>query len=295
MPTALPETSIRAAGGVLVRGSSIDTEYLLTHRPRYDDWSLPKGKLSSEETFKRGALREIEEETGLVTEPITKLGSIAYETPNGNGKVVRYWMLDPTGGSFEPNAEVDDIVWLPYLKARRRMTYSRDREVLEWANRLHAVPNASRMYLVRHADAGRSSDWEGDDALRPLSPFGRRQRAELQDMLTRNPVTQVYSSPFTRCVETVQPIADSLQLRVRETDDLGEGRSPEGLRDLLGSLEGHSIVVCSHGELISKFVGMVAAEGARLVGPMHWTKGSVWVVDAVGGKVNRARYLPAPA
>jgi 8-oxo-dGTP diphosphatase len=293
MTTALPRTTIRAAGGLVVRGQGEDIEYLLAHRPRYDDWSIPKGKLNNGEKFRDGALREIEEETGAVTSPIAKLGSIAYETPNGNGKVVRYWLLQAEGGQFTPNAEVDAVGWFAMKKAWKRMTYSRDREVLEWAATLHERPTAARVFLIRHADVVSGKHSSDDDELRPLSKLGVKQTSALQDMLTRNPVTRVYSSHTLRCSATVEPIAQSLQMEIRHHEALEEGRPPEMLADALAELQGHSSIICSHGDVISSYIGLVAAEGAKIAGPLRWAKGSVWVLDLANGRVRRARYLPA--
>jgi 8-oxo-dGTP diphosphatase len=285
---------VRAAGGVVVRGKGDDTEFLLAHRPRYDDWSLPKGKLDNGESFKAGALREIKEETGFDTAPLAMVGAIAYETPNGNGKVVRYWLLRAGDGKFRANPEVDLIGWFPMKKAWKRLSYSRDREVLEWAAQLNARPTAARVFLVRHSHAGRRREWAGDDLLRPLSKVGLKQTAALQDMLTRNPVTRVYSSPSARCTQTVEPIARALQLRVRSDDSLLEGHTPEELADFLASQTGESVVACSHGDVVAAYLQLVKDEGAKIDGPMRWAKGSVWVLELVNGRVRRARYLPPP-
>jgi 8-oxo-dGTP diphosphatase len=125
------ERTVRAAGGVVHRrDANGGLEVLLVHRPRYDDWTIPKGKLLPGERDEEGALREVEEETGLRCELGRELPASRYCDQRGRPKVVRYWSLRPLDGAFEPHAEVDDVRWLPVAAAERRLTYERDRDVL---------------------------------------------------------------------------------------------------------------------------------------------------------------------
>ena len=121
---------IEAAGGVVVAD---DGRLVLVHRPRYDDWTLPKGKLDADETFEEAALREVWEETGLRCELVRELPPTRY-TVRGRPKVVRYWSMsvveDP---GFEPNDEVDELRWLSPADAAELLTYDRDKEVLRAA------------------------------------------------------------------------------------------------------------------------------------------------------------------
>ena len=105
-------------------------EVLLVHRPRYDDWTLPKGKLHAGETYEEGALREVEEETGLRCELGRELPSSRYRDSKGRPKVVRYWTMRPLEGVFRPHDEVDEARWLPLAAAAAALTYDRDREIL---------------------------------------------------------------------------------------------------------------------------------------------------------------------
>jgi len=117
---------IEAAGGVVVR----DGEVALVHRPRYDDWTLPKGKLDSGESFEQAALREVEEETGLRAHLVRELPAINYDV-NGRPKVVRYWLMEvDDDGQFVPNDETDELRWVPLDEALRLLTYDRDRELV---------------------------------------------------------------------------------------------------------------------------------------------------------------------
>jgi 8-oxo-dGTP diphosphatase len=117
---------VRAAGGVVRR----DGEVLVVHRPRYDDWTLPKGKLDPGEDFEEAALREVEEETGYRCRLGRELPSIEYRDRRGRLKLVRYWAMEPEAGVFVPNKEVDEVRWLAVEEALELMTYDRDRDVL---------------------------------------------------------------------------------------------------------------------------------------------------------------------
>ncbi len=122
---------IEAAGGVVWRrGAKGPLEVLLVHRPRYDDWSLPKGKLDRRETHRQAALREVEEETGLRCRLHEELPEVRYVDRKGRPKRVRYWSMEPISGSFEPNDEVDEVRWLPLDDADRSLSHSHDTAVL---------------------------------------------------------------------------------------------------------------------------------------------------------------------
>jgi 8-oxo-dGTP pyrophosphatase MutT (NUDIX family) len=124
-------TTVRAAGGVVLREGQGRKEVLLVHRPAYDDWSLPKGKAHRGESDEDCARREVEEETGLRCELGRELPSTSYHDAKGRPKVVRYWEMHPVDGEAKPQAEIDDVVWLPLAEARDTLTWSRDRGVLE--------------------------------------------------------------------------------------------------------------------------------------------------------------------
>ena len=131
-----------AAGGVVHRENGDGKrKFLLVHRPRYDDWSLPKGKLNRREGFLEAALREVREETGIQGNRPVDVGSVGYETDAGNRKVVRWWHMEMVGGKFRPNREVDDIAWLTLEKATDRLVYTNDRKVLIRADALTDDPS----------------------------------------------------------------------------------------------------------------------------------------------------------
>jgi 8-oxo-dGTP diphosphatase len=127
VPGPVGDGVVRAAGGVVV---AEDGRVVVVHRPRYDDWSLPKGKLVPGEDPEDGAVRETEEETGLVCRTHGYLGRDSYLDRGGNPKVVDYWLMEAITGSFRPNDEVDEMRWVETARAHDLLTYHRDRETL---------------------------------------------------------------------------------------------------------------------------------------------------------------------
>lgn len=122
---------IEAAGGAVWRlGAGGQLEVLLVHRARYDDWTLPKGKLDPGEDHEQAALREVAEETGLRCHVHEELSEVRYADHQGRPKRVRYWSMEPLDGAFEPNDEVDAVEWLPIERAATRLTYPRDEAIL---------------------------------------------------------------------------------------------------------------------------------------------------------------------
>jgi phosphohistidine phosphatase SixA len=159
----------------------------------------------------------------------------------------------------------------------------------------HAVTGSgaerSTVLLVRHAEAGDRERWEGDDRERPLSRAGRRQSERLVEALRDQPVRRILSSPYVRCVETVEPLAAARGLPVEPTDALAEGAGAASVRRLLGEVG--DAVLCSHGDVVEEVVEDLGRRGVAVDGGI--AKGSTWVLDVVGGEVVGARYLPEPA
>ena len=121
---------VEAAGGVVVRPGAHGPEICVVHRPRYGDWTLPKGKLDAGETFEQAALREVREETGLECSLGRELDSTRYTDSKGRPKIVRYWLMQVVGGEFEPNDEVDELRWMRLDDTIGALTYERDRELI---------------------------------------------------------------------------------------------------------------------------------------------------------------------
>jgi 8-oxo-dGTP diphosphatase len=131
--TGASSFEVHAAGGVVWRTSGDGVEVAVVHRPRYDDWSLPKGKLDAGETFEDAAVREVHEEIGVRCALGDELPATTYRDNKGRSKIVRYWLMECGDGAFEPNDEVDELRWLAPDEAAGLMSYQRDRELLEHA------------------------------------------------------------------------------------------------------------------------------------------------------------------
>ena len=129
------EPDVAAAGGVLIRPGESGREVAVIHRPKYMDWSLPKGKLEEGEGWQEAALREVEEETGFRCRPLTELPHVSYLDRKSRRKLVRYWLMEPLEGRFEPHGEVDELRWVTPDEADKQLTYPHDRELVHKARR----------------------------------------------------------------------------------------------------------------------------------------------------------------
>jgi phosphohistidine phosphatase SixA/8-oxo-dGTP pyrophosphatase MutT (NUDIX family) len=282
---------VRAAGGVVIRGDGTERRIAIVHRPKYDDWTLPKGKLHDGETETDAALREVEEETGLRCRLGDDVGTVAYADRDGRPKIVRYWTMTPERGTFTPTSEVDELRWEAPRDAVERLTYAHDRDLVRSV--VLAEPR-SPVYLVRHAKAGRRNLWERPDEERPLTPRGKKQARRLVERFEGLDIARVVSSPFVRCVQTVEPLARARGVRVETADELAEGVNVERAVDLVRSLDDRPTVLCGHGREIEALIGSFERDGATVEGERGLAKGSVWVLDRMDGRVVGARYLPAP-
>lgn len=222
-------TDIRAAGGVLWRpraggdGGPGDVEVAVVHRLRYDDWSLPKGKLDGHEEPLLGAVREVGEETGRVVRVGRRLSTVRYDVGD-RAKAVQYWAMRDTGplgdGGIVDVDEVAALEWLDLADVGVRLTYADDRTVLDAFVRSAAI--TSLVLLVRHARAGKRVDWAGDDHLRPLDPRGAAQAEALVPLLGTFVPTAVYAADRTRCEQTVAPLAKRFDLPVTSMPEAGD-------------------------------------------------------------------------
>jgi len=283
-----------AAGAVLWRPAAAEggLEVALVHRPRYDDWSLPKGKLARGEPVPTAAVREVAEETGSLALLGPRLGAIRYQVPQGD-KVVHFWSARAVCGDFSPNDEVDELRWLSTTAAAELLTYVRDREVLDRFRRLGPRPPRP-VLLVRHAKAGTRHTWKGDDGLRPLTEKGRDQAEQLSRLLVLFGPARAYAAPPLRCSQTIQPVADQLGMKIKPEPLLSEEgywRDPgAGLTRLLELAGGEDVpVVCSQGGVIPDIVERLTGEKEP---PAR--KASTWVLGFAAGRVVTADYYPAP-
>jgi 8-oxo-(d)GTP phosphatase len=294
---------VRAAGGVLWRhaagtngGEAI--EVAVVHRPRYDDWSLPKGKLNPGETDMEGAVREVNEETGYRVSIGRPLGEITY-LKDGMPKSVRYWAMRSEGGIFTPTREVDELRWLSVDDAAALMTQKRDRDLLQaFAN----GPIVTKtVLLIRHASAGSGSEWKGDDDERPLDDGGRQVADELVWPLTRFDVRDIYSAGIARCMQTVEPLSKAVGVPIQAQPLISEhdyyGREKKALAFIRSvGADGTGTALCSQGGVIPDIVSRLAKDaGYELPDSLPQKKGSFWSITFVDGQLHDAEYFPPPS
>lgn len=290
---------VLAAGGVLWRpaspqhlrdgqpGGPGELDICLVHRPRYDDYALPKGKLGSGEPAWLGACREVHEETGARFDCGIELAARRYVTGEGAAKHVRYWSMRWRGGAFTPSDEVDQVLWLPPAAARARLSYRGDAEVLDSFQ--HAPRETASILLIRHARAGDRARWVGPDETRPLDGRGRRDAAGLAVLAGYVELTEVYSAPLARCRATVAPLAAAAGVQVADCPELAEDawtRRPAATRTFVARIAGKraGAALCSQGGVIPALVESAAAQLAPAAehlpvrGAIAARKGSVWVL-----------------
>jgi 8-oxo-dGTP diphosphatase len=236
-----------AAGAVVWRPRR---EVLLVHRPRYDDWSFPKGKLDPGEDAAVAAVREVQEETGLQIRLTRPLPLVRYRS-GSRIKRVHYWVGRVEGSDdvsgYLVNDEIDEVVWLPFDEALDTLSYEHDRETLRQADEVHAPTTA--LLVLRHAHAEARSAWEGEDRCRPLAEDGLRQARRMAATLAAYGVRRVVTSSSRRCVQTVTPYASSAGLEVREDEGLSEehaSRKSLTLATERALASKKSTVLCSH-------------------------------------------------
>ncbi|GAA4202939.1 NUDIX hydrolase [Streptosporangium oxazolinicum] len=279
---ARPDDMIHAAGAVIWRGSPDAPEVALVHRPKYDDWSFPKGKLKRGEHPLAGALREVAEETGIVAEFGRSLPSSHY-TKGGRPKRVDYWLARMVAEDRRTDTrEVDDVVWLPVEEAVRRLTYEWDAGLLRALG--ETSPATTPLVLVRHGLAGNRQDWRGDDDDRPLDGRGRGQSEVLASVLGAFRLTELVSSPSRRCVQTLEPYAERAGLPIRLEPVLSENGYDCRASLRLASeamASNRPVALCSHGKVLPELIAGLdeRAGGTRL------SKGAFMVLHHAGGDV----------
>lgn len=150
-------------------------------------------------------------------------------------------------------------------------------------------------FVVRHAKAGDRDEWSGDDRTRPLTERGRKQAEELVRLLQPLPIAAVFSSPYLRCTQTVEPLARARRLEVRPASSLVEGRGLAGLREFFADARLDRAVLCTHGDIAFDLVEDLVGRRVVKAGDGGYAKGSTWIVEVDDvGQPKRARYLPAP-
>ncbi len=279
---------VLAAGGVVLRGEGGDREVLVVHRPAYDDWSLPKGKLDEGEDLSTAARREVLEETGVHGLLGPHVGIVDYRDRKGRPKRVHWWSMEATTQDpRKPDKEVDEVVWMPLDKARRRLTYRTDRGILATA-----LSDRSSLLVVRHAEAGQRGSVDPDHE-RKLSRRGKKQRKALVHQLAGHRIDTIVSSPYKRCRQSMTKLARARGLDVVVDDRLREGTPVAAVLELVQSLP-RAAVICSHGDvigdLVSRFAAVAETPDDAGFDRLRWPKGSTWWVTLAGQLPTAAIY-----
>lgn len=291
-------TLVRAAGGLVARQDGRGRELVLVHRPAYDDWSFPKGKLESGEDELAAALREVEEETGLRCEALDDLGAVTYVDGRGRPKVVRYWqMTAPDQAELAPRHEIDVARWVTFEEASEVLTYPHDRLLLDrFVGQDRGGPTVS-VYLVRHVKAGERLRSPEPDELRGISKTGRKQAKALGAMLGDVGVTRLVSSPFLRAIQSLEPLAETSGLDITIAKELSEGERAAGAEAwVLAAAADGPAVLCTHGDVMRELVGSLIERGVPVTGDSEpgWAKAGTWRMAVRDGLVRELEYLPPP-
>lgn len=286
---------IRAAGGIVFRVSpKRNLKVLLAHRPRYGDWGFPKGKSDKGETPEETAVREVFEETGYHCRIVAPVGTTRYRI-NSGAKEVQWFAMRPLPDSpgFKKNKEVDAIKWVTRKKAKEALDYENDRLLLGGAD-LKKLSQTGTIRMLRHAAAGNREKWKGNDRERPLTKKGRREAAAIAAALQGSGIERIVTSPFLRCIETVEPLAKATGAKIEISEALAEGPDVDAAYDLVDSLVGANAVLCSHGDVIPATINRLVWLGLSLESRFYCSKGSIWEIDVDRGKFASARYVPPP-
>ena len=289
---------VLAAGAVLWQPDpdSGDPRVAVVHRPRYDDWSLPKGKLDPGETEPVAAVREIFEETGQRAHLGRRLGTVGYPIPDGI-KIVHYWVARSGGGDFVSGDEVDQLVWLPIREASKRLTYRADRKMVTRFAKMPA--DTQSVLIVRHGSAGRKARYTGDDRNRPLDAKGRAQAESLVPQLLAFGASCVYAADRVRCAQTVEPLAREMDVTISLEPALTEeayAADPKAARRRVLEIAalGGTPVICTQGRVIPYLIDWWCARDDVRPDRSRNRKGSTWILSLAAGRLIAADHLASP-
>lgn len=265
-------TPVLAAGAVCWRIVDGRARILLVHRGDRADVSLPKGKLDPGETLPQTAVREIQEETGLTVSLGAPLGTVEYTLPSGKEKVVYYWSAEVSAHALElsrftPNSEISAVEWVSLDKARKKLSYAHDVDVVDrFAARFEA--GRARTFAIvalRHGSAVAPSSWDGPDATRPLLQRGSDQALSVAPAIAAYAPEKLVSSTAVRCASTIAPLAGFLSMPVKATAKISQDAYESGEASVAEVIakrlkKKQTAVLCSHGPVLPDIIEEVARQ-----------------------------------
>lgn len=268
--------AVEAAGALVWRERKGALEVQLIHRPRYGDWSWPKGKVDPGETLRECAVREVAEETGHDVVLGIPLPMLRYRTPDHRFKRVHYWAARRTDTLDEPAVrarkpaspvdpeEIDDVTWVPVDRARSLLSRKLDRKPLDALVEAHAkgALATTPLLVARHARARKRSAWSGSEEDRPLTPAGYLQAALLVPIAAAYGVREITTSRWLRCADTIAPYGRATGLTSGMSFDLTEiahakapGKVTRSVTELLAS--GVPSMICTHRPVLPTVLGVL--------------------------------------
>ena len=282
----IPARPVLAGGAVVTRQHPVrGTEVVVVHRQRYDDWSLPKGKVENGESVPAAAVREVLEETGVSIRLGAPLDTVSYDLTkparpdlSKHGKLlsgikrVSYWGATAVHAERRaPDHEVDVVSWLPVRAARSRLSYAADHFLLE---QYLEQPVTTPLIIVRHAKAMDRKDWSKKDTARPVNAQGRKQARLLVPMLGAYGVEKLVSSTAVRCLSTLEPYATSTRQKVATYEGLTEEEGsddPRGVAKIVRRIRGAALrsgrptAICVHRPVLPHVLEALDMAPATLV------------------------------
>lgn len=246
-----------------------NVKILVVHRPQHRDVSLPKGKVEPGETLPETAVREIAEETGLLVALGAPLGIVQYELPNGRPKRVYYWAAEVhpdalANSTFVANDEIEELQWMKVDKARRKLSYPHDVDIVDRFAELAAQDRARTFAVVvlRHGKATPHEEWRKSDASRPLVKRGVDQAISVSPGVAAFRPGRLVSSPAVRCMSTIQPIARLTGLDVVEQPAISQDDyqlDGQAVADVVGEVIASrtTTVLCSHNPVLPQLIAAI--------------------------------------
>lgn len=289
---------ILAAGSVIWRKEKNEVQVALVHRPRYDDWSLPKGKQDGPESLIACAFRETIEETNLKVSFGPYIGDIEYFVAEGLKKVY-YWSarLADDSPEFHPNEEVDLLEWHSLEDAIEKSTRDSDREIIE--KFLNTPFDSYPLIMLRHAKALAREEWQGEDEDRPLEQLGQQQARRMLSLYQVYGLTQIHTSDAVRCHDTVEQMAHALKISLTITNKVSEytwkknkEKAIDYAKDLIKVNE--PVILCSHNPVLPRMMEKLTKKIDFDYPSNKLEPGESWILHHNGKKVVQIDRLEAP-